>query len=335
MKCPNCGKGCVQTASEVIAGIEQRYMACRDCAPEPNLDKTRPLKALPGEVERCKSCGRAPLDAVMLDALRVLEEFGLRDKRDTLRSVGSPLISVGYPLAYSPRIGPHDLIIAGERLGKAAAEAIVKRIPEVKGVILNKCVPGVSDSLDFASENVLLAGCDMRADVAQSIFGELVIYKSQSKIHIEFSRHSAPKMRILEQLYFEGKIRDVVDGLCGPGTLGLMCALAGAKRVVLNDAWLPGVQNVQLNLKVNQEAFGIGGDRVSRETRCNRRKGSGACRPRKWAMPDRSLPWRPDKALYESATCWDLPHRPFSRSKYRGIETGLQMLQRDSNSIIE
>ena len=85
MKCPNCGKGCVQTASEVIAGIEHRYMACRDCAPEPNLDKTRPLKDLPGEVERCRSCGRAPLDAVMLDALRVLEEFGLRDERDTLR----------------------------------------------------------------------------------------------------------------------------------------------------------------------------------------------------------------------------------------------------------
>ena len=257
MKCPNCGKGCVQTASEVIAGIEKRYMACRDCAPEPNLDKTRPSKDLPGEVERCRSCGRAPLDAVMLDALRVLEDFGLRDNRDTLRSVGSPLISVGYPLAYSPRIGPNDLIIAGERLGKVAAEAIVKDIPEVKGVILNKCVPGVCDSLASASENVLLAGCDMRADVVQSLFGELVIFKSQSKIHIEFSRHSAPKMRILEQLYFEGKIRDVVDGLCGPGTLGLMCVLAGAKHVVLNDAWLPGVQNVQLNLEVNQKLLGL------------------------------------------------------------------------------
>jgi hypothetical protein len=257
MKCPNCGKGCVQTASEVIAGIEQRYMACRDCAPEPNLDKTRPLKDLPGKIERCRSCGRAPLDAIMLDALRVLEDFGLRDKGDTLRSVGSPLISVGYPLAYPPRIGPHDLIIAGEMLDKAAAKAIVEHIPEVKGVILNKCVPGVCGSLDFASENVLLAGCDMRADVVQSIFGELVIYKSQSKIHIEFSRYVAPKMRILEQLYFEGKIRDVVDGLCGPGTLGLMCALAGAERVVLNDAWLPGIQNVLLNLKVNQKLLGL------------------------------------------------------------------------------
>ena len=173
----------------------------------------------------------------------------------------------------------------------------------------------------------------MRADVVQSLFGELVIYKSQSKIHIEFSRQSAPKMRILEQLYFEGKIRDVVDGLCGPGTLGLMCALAGAKRVVLNDAWLPAVQNVQLNLKVNQKTSRIGGDRVSRETRCNCGKGSGACRPRTWTMPDRGLPWRPDKALYESTACRTLPYRSFSRSKYSRTGKGLQMLQRDSNSI--
>ena len=104
---------------------------------------------------------------------------------------------------------------------------------------------------------MLLAGCDLRADIAQSLFGELVIYKSQSRIHIEFSRQSAPKMRILEQLYLQGKLREVVDGLCGPGTLGLMCILAGAKRVVFNDAWLPAVQNVLLNLEANRSLLGI------------------------------------------------------------------------------
>jgi len=49
----------------------------------------------------------------------------------------------------------------------------------------------------------------------------------------------------------------VVDGLCGPGTLGLMCALAGARRVVLNDAWLPAVEDAMLNLEVNKELLGI------------------------------------------------------------------------------
>lgn len=257
MKCPACENTCVKPADEVLAGIEQRYLACSDCAPEPNLDKTLKLESLPDKIERCKSCGRATLDAVMLDALRVLRESGLRDDRDALRSVGTPLIDIGYPLAYSPRLGQRSLIILGERLTKEAAKAMQKLIPEIKGVILSKGVPGVYRSGTKPLENVLLAGCDIRADICQSLFGELVIYKSQSKIHIEFSRQSAPKMRILEQLCLRGRASEVVDGLSGPGTLGLMCALAGSKRVVLNDAWLPAVQNVLLNLEANKRLLGI------------------------------------------------------------------------------
>lgn len=257
MECPCCKKGCLQPAKDVLASIDAVYMACRECAPDPNLDKIKPLCALPHDIKRCPSCGRAPLDAVMLDCLRILAEFGLRDGRDSLRSVGQPLISVGYPLAYPPRLGAKSLIIVGDRLSKPAAEEILKRVPEVKGLILCRGVPGLSDLKLEPNENVLLAGCDMRSDVVQSLFGDLVIYKSQSKIHIEFPRQGAPKMRILEGLYFQGKLQDVVDGLCGPGTLGLMCVLAGAKRVVFNDAWLPAVENVMLNLEVNRDLLGI------------------------------------------------------------------------------
>jgi len=257
MKCPVCGKGCIQPAREVLAEIERRYLACPACAPEPNLDKTKGAKLLLEKVKRCPSCGKATLDGVMLDALRLLQEFGLRDEDDTLRSVGSPLIEVGYPLAYSPRLGPRSLIITGNRYSKEAAEAMLEQIPEIKGVILSRGVAGIVDPEIAPRENLLLAGCDMRADISQSLFGETVIYKSQSRIHIEFSRQSAPKMRILEQLYLQGKLRDVVDGLCGPGTLGLMCVLAGAKRVVFNDAWLASVQNVLLNLDANKSLLGI------------------------------------------------------------------------------
>jgi hypothetical protein len=257
MECICCKKDCVQPAKDVLAGVDRMYMACPDCMPEPGLDKSSPLKSMPFEIERCRSCKRAPLDAVMLDALRILAEFGLRDERDSLRSVGSPLIAVGYPMAYPPRLGPESLIIIGERLSKPAAEEILKRVPEVKGVILSTGVPGVVSSKEGSRENILLAGCDLRADVVQSLFGELVIYKSQSKIHIEFPRQCAPKMKILENLCFQGEIGDIVDGLCGPGTLGLMCALAGAKRVVLNDIWLPAVENAMLNLEVNKDLLGI------------------------------------------------------------------------------
>jgi hypothetical protein len=255
MDCPCCGKSCVKSAEDILSSIEGIYIACPDCAPEPNLDKNMPYKALAHEVLRCQSCGRAPLDAVMLDVLCILEQAGLRDAEDTLRSIGSPLISVGYPLAYPPRLAPQSLIIMGEQLGKEAGEEIVRRVPEVKGVILSRGIAGVFDSGTAPVENELLAGCDMRADVVQSLFGELAIYKSQSKIHIEFPRQSRPKMKILEGLYFAG--REVVDGLCGPGTLGLMCALAGAKRVVLNDIWLPAIENTLLNLEVNRNLLGI------------------------------------------------------------------------------
>lgn len=257
MECPCCKKGCLQPAKDVLAGIDGMYMACRSCAPEPNLDKSSPLCALPCDIERCSSCGRASLDAVMLDCLRILAEHGLRDERDSLRSVGQPLISIGYPLAYPPRLGAKSLIIVGERLSKSVAEEILRRVPEVKGLILSKGVPGVSDLRQGPKENVLLAGCDMRADVVQSLFGDLVIYKSQSKIHIEFPRQNAPKMGILENLYFQGKLSDVVDGLCGPGTLGLACVLAGAKRVILNDIWLPAVENAMINLEMNKDLLGI------------------------------------------------------------------------------
>ncbi len=230
-------------------------MACSGCTPEPNLDKGSSLKDLPSKITRCNSCGKAPLDAVMLDALHTLKDEGLRDEKDTLKSVGSPLISIGYPLAYPPRLGPGTLVIIGEKLNKDAAENIVRSIPEIKGVILSKGVAGVFDSKKKPVENELLAGCDMRADVIQSIFGELVIYKSQAKVHIEFPRQSAPKMKIIEGLPIAGK--DIVDGLCGPGSLGLMCILAGAKRVVLNDIWLPAVENTMLNLEVNRGLLGI------------------------------------------------------------------------------
>ena len=257
MICPVCKGDCLRAAEEVIADVETRYLFCRRCPPEPNLSKNISGRLLPARVERCSFCGRAALDAVMLDALRLLQSCRLRDEDDGLRSVGMPLIDVGYPLAYPPRLGRNSLILVGEKYSKAAAEAMVRDIPEIKGVIESRGVPGVMNPKEKPLENLLLAGCDLRADVVSSLMGELVVYKRQSLIHIEFSRQNAPKMRILEELYFRGKLRDVADGLCGPGTLGLMCVLAGAERVVFNDAWLPAVEDLLMNLEVNRKMLGI------------------------------------------------------------------------------
>jgi len=258
---PQPGEGeKVRPAEEVLASLNALYMACPRCPKEPALDKSASfadLAAMEGRRQRCSGCGRAPLDLVMMEAMEVLVDQNLRTKTDSLRSIGWPLVEVGYPLAYPPRLGQKELIIVGENLTKDAAAEIVELVPEVKGVIGGGGVPGVVDLRAAPHSWELLAGSGLRCDVVSSLIGELVIYKHQSKIHVEFPRQAAPKMKILEELYFRGKLTTIADVLCGPGTLGLVAALAGAERVVLNDAWLPAVEDAILNLEANRSILGI------------------------------------------------------------------------------
>jgi len=63
----------------------------------------------------------------------------------------------------------------------------------------------------------------------------------------------------MEELYLKGELEDavVVDGFCGPGTLGLLSVLGGARKVILNDAWLPALRNTILNIKANSSLLGL------------------------------------------------------------------------------
>ncbi|MCL7413931.1 MAG: hypothetical protein M8353_10000 [ANME-2 cluster archaeon] len=270
INCPTCrGTACIEPADDVLDSLYQIYMACPQCPPEPGWDKHAALAVLPrlpagnfdADTLRCGLCGRRPLDAVMAHALSIMMEHGDRSADVGLSRTGTPLISRGFSIMYPPRLGPGSIVLITDTVGQAAAEDIVDRVPEVKGVILRKGGQaqsvGLVDSGSSPHEYTLLAGCDMRCDVSQTTFGELVIYKNQSKIHIEFdNRH---KMDILEKLDMEGLLagRVVVDGMCGPGTLGLMSLLAGASRVVFNDAWRPAIENLLLNIEVNKELLGV------------------------------------------------------------------------------
>jgi hypothetical protein len=255
----------IRPAEDVLASLNALYMACPRCPKEPGIDKTASFSELAARVEgrqRCSACGRAPLDLVMAEAMEILVDHNLQSRTDSLRTIGWPLVEVGFPLAYPPRLGSGELIIVGERLTEEAAAEIVDRVPEIKGVIRGGGVPGVSDLGAAPHRWELLAGSDLRCDIVSSLIGELVIYKHQSKIHVEFPRQAAPKMKILEELYFRGKLTSVADVLSGPGTLGLMAALGGASRVVLNDAWLPAVEDAILNLEANRSILGI--ERIER-----------------------------------------------------------------------
>lgn len=240
-------------------------MACNNCPPDPKLKKDAPFRVIEQEGydnKPCTNCGARHLDIVMADALAVMIEYGCRSKDAHLFDVGTPLISIGCPLAFAPRLKTDELILVADNIDQKVAGKLVD-IPEIKGVIKRVGTPtqsvGILDTNSEPHTYELLAGCDVRCDVVASSFGELCIYKSQSKIHIEFGRESPEKMQVLERLYMQGHLtgENVIDGFCGPGTLGLMCVLAGAKHVILNDAWRPAIDNTLVNIEVNKDILGV------------------------------------------------------------------------------
>jgi len=110
----------------------------------------------------------------------------------------------------------------------------------------------------------LMAGCDMRADVVSCMLGDLCLYRGQSDCHIEFWRNNSVKIKAMEKLFLDGLLDGsvVVDGLASVGTLGLLAAMGGAKKVILNDAWLPAIKNLLLNIEMNRDALGVSLERI-------------------------------------------------------------------------
>ena len=257
LRCPSCGSSsCVNSAESVIKAAPSLYARCASCTNlvlEKSGQINFPDKGL--DDLRCKNCGRRPLDAVMA---HILSLSGGQESRPalTLRQVGTPLLSPGVPTYAPPHIGDQNLLLlTKQRIVADASDLILKLVPEVKGVIYGdmKNVIGLEDRHAAPYTCRVLAGCDMRADLVTSAYGQILVHKSQSKIHIE--HNNMAKMAKLGTLPIAGRV--VLDALAGPGTLGLMSVLMGAQKVVLNDAWLPAVENVYLNLKANREILGI------------------------------------------------------------------------------
>jgi len=267
ISCPTCGgSGCIEPSENILDNLYSIYMACNSCPPDPKLKKDAPFQIIKQEGYNdtpCNNCGARHLDIVMAEALAIMIEHGCRSKEARLFDVGTPLIAIGRPLAFAPRLKTDDLVLIADNIDRQVAEKLVD-IPEIKGVIKRMGTPsqsvGILDTDSKPHTYELLAGCDMRCDVVASSFGELCIYKNQSKIHIEFGRESPEKMRVLEGLHMQGHLtgKTVVDGFCGPGTLGLMCVLTGAEHLILNDAWRTAIENTLINIEANKEILGVG-----------------------------------------------------------------------------
>lgn len=268
--CPRCGgNNCVIPAEEVLESISSMYAACQSCTLDPRIGKQlpfhqldQPFRNVDDSVMRCQNCGKRHLDIVIAHVLGILVREGLRDIDATLSDVGTPMIAIGYPIPFPPRLGRDMLILVMGAIDKVTAEMLVNEVSEVKGVIERKGEPGqpigILDADHAPHTYNLLAGCDVRGDVVSSAFGELCTYKTQSDTHIEFSRAESGKIEVLESLYYQRKLEGtIVDGCCGAGTLGLVAALAGAHEVILNDAFRPAVKNTILNIKANASVLGL------------------------------------------------------------------------------
>lgn len=266
VKCHVCGSDeCIKPAGQVFKEIATLYAPCSACSRQEPLDKTMPLETINLDLsyKKCHSCGKRHLDYVMAHVLSILIKAGLKDVRSNLKDIGTPMVTYGMRMVQPPRLPDKSLILILDSIDKKTAKNLLNEVPEIKGVIKRTGSPlksiGILDTDREPLVYELLAGCDVRADIVSSMLGDFCFYREQSKTHIEFFRDDSVKIKMMEQLFLEGNVdgKVIVDGLASVGTLGIIVASGGAKKVILNDAWLPAVRDMIINLGVNSDSLGI------------------------------------------------------------------------------
>jgi hypothetical protein len=260
MKCPVCGMDCVKSAKDILATLPTVFLPCADCSIR-TLDKRAPLPSL--EYGEPCSCGKRFIDEVFAHMYVIMVEEGDLKPTDPLIAVGSPLVHPGYAMDRPPFLPGKSLTLLTPSATKKTAERLMEEVPELRGVIKKESfIPGITspDIESVPRVYELLAGCDVRADIFPLRTGPLVMYKQQSRVHIEFPRGGYPKINAVEQHVGNPPCRFFVDACSGVGTLGLTAACFGVPHVILNDAWYASAFWSAFNLEVNREYLRI--DRV-------------------------------------------------------------------------
>jgi hypothetical protein len=252
-----CGMDCVRSASEILAILPTIFLPCSGCtmrvldkrSPPPTLDYSHPC-----------SCGKRFIDEVFVHLFAIMVEEGDLARTEPLIAVGSPLINPGFVMNYPPFLPGKSLVLLTSRATKKTSERLIEEVPELKGVIRKEnFIPGIADPGLNSVPRIyeLLAGCDVRADIFPLSTGPLVIYKQQSKVHVEFPRGDNPKIRAVECHVGIPPVNHFVDACAGVGTLGLTAACLGVSHVVINDAWYASAFWSAVNLEINREYLRI------------------------------------------------------------------------------
>jgi hypothetical protein len=234
-----------------------RFAPCPSCTVH-ILDKRAPLPAL--EYQEPCSCGKRFIDDVFSHLYVIMVEEGDLARDAPLIAVGSPLIHPGSVMDRPPFLPEKSLLLLSAVASPQAARRIMAEVPEVRGVVRSGgFVPGIyrHDLTCPAKTYDCLAGCDVRADVFPIGKVKLVIYRPQSRIHIEFPRAGYAKLQSVLAHVGDPPAPFFVDACSGPGTLGLAAALRGVGHVILNDAWYWSAYWAAVNIEVNREYFDI------------------------------------------------------------------------------
>lgn len=252
-----CGDACIKPASEVLKDIDLFYRPCARCKTW-KLKKFSPLvrqidlSEIDNTFGSC-NCGKRHLDIVIAHVLKIMIDEGVKDEKSTLRSACTPLITPAYPINFIPYLPANSLVILSNEVNKKCAQRITEEVPEVKGILKGdlKETAGIKDSHFDPNVYELLTGCDIRCDIVQTPYGAICIHKYQGKVHIEFPKVKSEKIEILRKVLEKYDAPSVLDCTCGPGTLGIACLKAGARRVVFNDLWFPAVTMTAINIETN------------------------------------------------------------------------------------
>lgn len=253
MQCPVCGAACIQDAASVLAAIPDVFAPCERCAAAP-LDKRRPLPADYEPTSPCR-CGRRFIDDVFAACYRIFTDEGIIAGTEALGTIATPVVNPGFAMNAPPFLPARSLVLLSPHPDQTTADRIVREVPEVQGVVrTGAAVPGIGPDGTLASHD-LLAGCDVQANIFPTSFGDLVVYKELSRLHLEFPRPVNPKIRAVERAIRRENPMVFVDACCGAGTLGLAAALTGTPEVIFNDAYGPAAFWTAVNLIANREAL--------------------------------------------------------------------------------
>ena len=258
MKC-HCKESCIKDKQQLLERIKGLYEPCGQCTTK-KLKKSMPLlrqiklEKINSEYGLCPNCNKRNIDYVMAHILKILMENNLQNDSSSIRKVGTPLITPGLYLEKQPYLSRDTLIILIDDIDKQTAQLIRDNVPEVKAVLKGNIKDTVGQITEEAEVHnyELLAGCDLRVDIQDSDAGKIILYKQQSKIHIEYPKKQSPKILDVKEVMERYDNPTVIDAMCGVGTLGIYALKKNAKKVVFNDVYSEPIDNLRCNLKINQ-----------------------------------------------------------------------------------